>query len=160
MADARRLKSCVYYAHYQFVTLEAAGMNYQSEAELFGVPLIHIANGYNIQTGQPMVTRGWIAIGNVAVGIVFAMGGVAVGGVALGGLAIGPLAVGGMAVGMAALGGAAFGAAFAAGGLAVSLMYAIGGMGVAPHVLAGNRIDPEMLRLIEQIFGPGSLPEL
>lgn len=94
------------------------GYEYRSEAELFGLPLLHVARGIDRETGRPLIARGVIAVGNVAFGLLFALGGVAFGGIAFGGLSIGLLALGGMAVGFAALGGASFGVLFAAGGVA------------------------------------------
>jgi hypothetical protein len=43
----------------------------------------------------------------------------------------------------------------AVGGLAISSAYAIGGLALAPHIIGGNGIDPEFVRLIENLF-PGS----
>ncbi len=103
---------------------------YKSEAELFGLPLIHIAQGIDPQTGAPRIAKGIIAIGNIAVGV-FALGGLAFGGLTIGGISIGLLALGGFALG-----------------------YAIGGLALAPHFIGGNGADPEFLRLLERLF-PG-----
>ena len=130
------------------------GWNYEfkSEAELFGWPLIHIAQGIDPETGTPRVAKGVIAIGNIAVGGL-AIGGLAAGGIALGGLGFGVFALGGLSIGiLAAAGGLAVGGAFAIGGAALSLMYAIGGLALAPHFIGGNGIDPEFLRLLERLF--------
>ena len=108
------------------------GYEYRSQLELFGWPLIHIAQGIDPETGRFRVARGIIAIGNVAIGL-FAMGGLAMGGIAIGGLGLGLVAVGGIAVGGVAL-----------GGLAVSTMYAIGAAGA----------DPEFVRQLEK-WAPG-----
>ncbi len=126
---------------------------YKSEAELFGLPLIHIAQGVDPKTGAPRVAKGIIAIGNLAVGV-FALGGLAVGGVTLGGGSIGVLALGGFALGGITFGGVSIGALLAVGGLAISTAYAIGGLALAPNFLGGNGADPEFLRLLESIF-PG-----
>jgi hypothetical protein len=127
---------------------------YKSEAELFGWPLIHIAQGINPETGMPRVAKGVIAIGNIAIGGL-AIGGLAAGGIALGGLGFGVFALGGLSIGiLAALGGLAVGGYFAIGGAAISLMYAIGGLALAPHYIGGNGIDPEFLQLLERLF-PG-----
>src|SRR5688500_10543173 len=72
------------------------GYEYKSEAELFGLPLIHIAQGIDPQTGTPRVARGIIAIGNMAIGV-FALGGFALGGVTIGGASVGVFALGGLA---------------------------------------------------------------
>jgi hypothetical protein len=130
------------------------GYEWKSEAELFGWPLIHIAQGFDTATGRPRVAKGIIAIGDIAIGGL-AIGGAAFGGVTLGGFSLGILSVGGLAIGIvAALGGGAIGGIVAFGGLAVSLGYAIGGLALAPHFIGGNGIDPEFLRLLEQWF-PG-----
>ena len=127
---------------------------YKSEAEVFGWPLIHIAQGINPETGMPRVARGVIAIGNIAIGGL-AIGGLAAGGIALGGLGFGVFALGGLSIGiLAAAGGLAVGGVLAIGGGALSLMYAIGGLALAPHYLGGNGIDPEFLKLLERLF-PG-----
>ena len=64
------------------------GYEYRSEAELFGLPLIHIAQGIDPTTGLPRVAKGIFAFGNIAIGVV-AVGGAAFGGLALGGLGLG-----------------------------------------------------------------------
>jgi hypothetical protein len=127
---------------------------YKSEAELFGWPLVHIAQGIDPETGMPRIAKGVIAIGNIAVGGL-AIGGLAAGGIALGGLGFGVFALGGLSIGiLAAAGGLAVGGFLAIGGAALSLMYAIGGLALAPHYIGGNGIDPEFLQLLESLF-PG-----
>jgi hypothetical protein len=137
-------------------TVVYAGLNfeYKSEAEFFGWPLIHIAQGINPDTGTQRIAKGVIAIGDIAVGGL-AIGGLAAGGIALGGLGIGLISLGGVAIGvLAAGGGLALGGILAIGGAAISLMYAIGGLALAPHFIGGNGIDPEFLQLLEELF-PG-----
>jgi len=126
---------------------------YKSDAELFGLPLIHIAQGIDPQTGAPRIAKGIIAIGNIAVGV-FALGGLAFGGLTLGGISIGLLALGGFALGGITLAGLSIGIIAAFGGLAISAGYAIGGLALAPHFIGGNGADPEFLRLLERLF-PG-----
>ncbi|MEW5827821.1 MAG: zinc ribbon domain-containing protein [Chloroflexota bacterium] len=127
---------------------------YKSETELFGLPLVHIAYGFDPKTMRPRVAKGIVAIGNIAFGVVLATGGVAVGGLSLGGLSLGLLAFGGLALGGVALGGGAIGLFFALGGLAISGFAAMGGLALAPHFLGGNGFDPEFLRFLERFF-PG-----
>ena len=122
----------------QFTNL---GWEYKSKWTLFGLPLVHIAAKADETTGRPVVAKGIIAIGNIAVGV-FALGGVALGGLAVGGVSIGALAVAGIAIGIGSMGGMALGAYAAAGGLAVSLGYAIGGVAVAPCAMSGAGGDP------------------
>ncbi|MEE8392234.1 MAG: zinc ribbon domain-containing protein [Anaerolineae bacterium] len=126
---------------------------YRSELELFGWPLIHIAQGIDPDTGRLRVARGIIAVGNVAIGLL-AVGGFALGGFALGGLGLGVFALGGIAIGGVAMGGLAVALYLAAGGLAVSAMYAIGGLALAPHAIGSMGADPEFVRLLEK-WWPG-----
>lgn len=130
------------------------GYEWKTEIEIFGWPLIHIAQGYDPATGRHRVAKGIIALGDIAIGGL-AVGGAAFGGVTLGGISLGIFSIGGMAIGiLAALGGVALGGIFAAGGLAVSLGYALGGLALAPHFIGGNGTDPEFMRMLEQWF-PG-----
>lgn len=132
------------------------GYEYKSEMELFGLPLIHITQGFDPQTGAPRVSNGIIAIGQLAIGV-FAMGGGAIGGITFGGLSVGVISFGGLSVGLLiALGGIALGGGLAIGGMAVSLMYALGGFALAPHYLGGNGGDPQLWRQFENLFGRGS----
>ena len=139
-----------------FIPAYNYGYEYKSEAELFGLPLIHIATGYDLKTMRPRVAKGIIAIGNVAFGV-FALGGLAIGGIAFGGAGLGVFAIGGLAVGGFAFGGGALGIFLALGGMAVSAMYAAGGLALAPHFLGGNGIDPVFLSQLEKLF-PGFTP--
>jgi len=124
---------------------------YKSEVELFGLPLIHIAQGIDPQTGAPRVAKGIIAIGNMAIGV-FALGGFALGGITIGGASVGVFALGGLALGGVTLGGVSIGVLLALGGLAVSTAYAIGGLALAPNYIGGNGADPEFIRLMERLF--------
>jgi len=126
---------------------------YKSEAELFGLPLIHIARGIDPKTGSLRVAKGIIAIGNIAIGV-FALGGLAFGGITIGGASIGLLALGGLALGGITLGGFSMGLLLAVGGFAVSTGYAIGGFALAPHFIGGNGVDAEFLQLFQRWF-PG-----
>jgi len=126
---------------------------YKSEAQLFGLPLIHIAQGVDPNTGALRVAKGIIAIGNIAIGV-FALGGLALGGITIGGASIGIFALGGLALGGITVGGLSIAALVAFGGLAISTGYAIGGLALAPHFIGGNGADPEFIRLLENLF-PG-----
>jgi hypothetical protein len=126
---------------------------YKSDAELFGLPLIHIAQGVDPATGRMRIAKGIIAIGNIAIGV-FALGGLSFGGFVIGGVSIGVLALGGLALGGVTLGGLSIGLIVAFGGLAISAGYAVGGLALAPHFLGGNGVDPEFLRLLQRWF-PG-----
>lgn len=119
-------------------------MTMKSSLELFGLPLVHIATGQVVDGRyQRGIGRGWIAVGDIAFGVLLAVGGLAVGGISIGGLAVGVLAlagasigvfaVGGLAVGVAAVGGAAVAWWAAAGGLAIARDVALGGAATAAH---------------------------
>jgi len=129
------------------------GFEYRSQAELWGWPLLHVAQGYDPRTGLPRVAKGIIAIGNIAIGLL-AVGGFAVGGVAIGGVVLGLLAFGGIAFGGLAFGGIALALYLAIGGIAVSLMYAMGGLAAGSHAIDALRADAEFLRLLER-WWPG-----
>lgn len=136
-------------------TRVALGKRRRSSTTLFGLPLVDIAVGPDLEKGEMRGhARGVIAIGDVATGFL-AFGGVAMGGVAVGGLAIGLFALGGCAVGLlVAAGGAAVGGVAIGGGAAG--YYALGGGAVGEHVLSGARQDPEAIRFFE-LFVPGWL---
>ncbi|HSP16522.1 MAG TPA: hypothetical protein VLV78_17390 [Thermoanaerobaculia bacterium] len=116
-------------------------MRYTSSFEILGSPLI------DIRVADPAtprgVARGWIALGDIAIGHLIAVGGLAVGAIAFGGLAVGIIpiaglalgifAVGGGAIGIWAVGGGALALHAALGGLAVAGQFAIGGAAFAPH---------------------------
>ena len=127
---------------------------YRSEIEIFGWPLVHIAQGINPETGLPYVARGIIAIGNVAIGLV-AIGGFALGVFCLGGLSLGGLVFGGVAVGGVAIGGLSIAFWLAVGGLAISSQYAIGGLALGLHTIGGTGVDPEFLRKLERWWPAG-----
>ena len=122
-------------------------MDYRSSIGLLGLPLVHVATGAVVDGRYRRgVATAWFAVGDIAVGVVFACGGVALGGLCVGGaafglapvggLALGALAIGGLALGIVAVGGAAIAWYAAVGGLAVAGRYAIGGVALARNVLA------------------------
>jgi len=127
------------------------GYEYKSGITILGLPLFHIAQGINPETGRPRVAKGIIAVGNVAIGVI-AFGGIALGGFTFGGMSIGLVALGGLAMGAIAVGGAAIGITFALGGVALSAKYAIGGLAIAPHAIGSTGADPEALKLLEKWF--------
>ena len=104
------------------------GVDYRSDATLFGLPLIHVTSGVDPETGKVRVSKGIIAIGGRAQGVV-AIGGFATGVIAFGGGAIGLLAFGGLAIGL-----------FSFGGLAIALAFALGGGAIAPIALGGGAV--------------------
>ena len=104
------------------------GVDYRSEATLFGLPLVHITSGVDPETGKVRVSKGIIALGGRAQGVL-----------AIGGLATGAIAIGGCAIGVVAFGGAALGL-FSFGGMAIALLFAIGGGAIAPIALGGGAL--------------------
>ncbi len=123
-------------------------MEFKSKASFLGLPLVHVAFGLRDEVpGKKGVARGWIAVGDVACGVLVAVGGVATGGVAiggaslgvvgLGGLAVAGVAAGGLAAGILALGGCALGY-LSLGGLAVAWQGALGGAAVAHEYALGG----------------------
>jgi RNA polymerase sigma factor (sigma-70 family) len=136
---------------------------YRSRATLLGLPLVHIRFGGTWANMQDMV-KAWIAMGDCAIGLIFAFGGIAVapicfGGFALGGVVFGGFAggvlcysgfgfgvwvVGGVISGIMAVGGCAFGWKAAMGGIAVAHEMAQGGVALARHAndaIANNFIQ-------------------
>jgi RNA polymerase sigma factor (sigma-70 family) len=125
---------------------------YRSKTRLLGLPLIHIRFGRN-PSDKLRVAMGWLAFGDVSIGIIasagglslggisvgggaiglVAIGGLATGGIALGGMAVGILALGGLAIGYLACGGAAIAWLAAYGGYAVANLYAVGGSAIAQY---------------------------
>ena len=115
---------------------------YRSRATLLGLPLVHIRMEC-IDNGKTLPAAGWIAVGNLAYGALFALGGLAVGPISVGGAAVGLLAIGGgalgvlsfagVALGYLASGGGALGWLAASGGAAVAHDFAIGGSAFAAH---------------------------
>jgi predicted Ser/Thr protein kinase len=141
-----------------------SGYEYRSKRTLWGLPLLHVVQGVDPQTGRPRVARGIVAVGDYAYGVV-AVGGGAVGVIAVGGGAVGViafggvafsllLAIGGWAVAMGlAVGGFAVGG-FALGGLAIGY-YAIGGLALGVHVVWEEAHDPavwDFLRAVRDYF--------
>ncbi|NLH16937.1 MAG: hypothetical protein GX455_10185 [Phycisphaerae bacterium] len=124
------------------------GNEFRSRTSLFGLPLVHIVYGPNLdpRTGKIRVAKGIIAIGGISIGIV-SIGGFSTGLLSLGGLSLGGIAMGGVAVGLgAALGGLAIGT-IAIGGCAVGWM-ALGGAAFGAHAFNGANADqwPQWIR--------------
>jgi len=113
-------------------------MAYRSGFELLGLPFIHVAMG-TMENGRWKrgVARGWIAVGDVAFGVLVSVGGIAFGGIAVGGLALGVVTLGGLALGGYSLGGLALGF-LAIGGLAVGYQGALGGAAIAKDFAVGG----------------------
>lgn len=116
-----------------------------SATRFLGLPLWHIHFGVP-EPGAP-AARGWIAVGDRAIGGLFALGSftvapvsvgmVAAGGIAIGAVAVGVVPMGAVALGALVLGGAAVGLV-AIGGYAVAWNGAAGGLAVAHHFAGGG----------------------
>jgi hypothetical protein len=133
------------------------GFEYRSPWTLWGLPLLHITQGLDPETGRTRLAQGVIAIGDRARGVV-ACGGVAVGVIAVGGLAMGGIAFGGGALGIVSLGGLAVAAFMALGGGAIGWAalgggaighYAYGGGVMGTHLLGTHVKDPEAQTFFE-----------
>lgn len=149
----------------------AAGRSkrYESEARLFGLPVISIAMGPD-EFGRPGTAKGIIAIGDRAIGGI-AAGGASVGVVAAGGIGVGVCGMGGMGVGaLVAMGGGAVGTGLSVGGGAVGAIatgggavgivaqgggaagvYASGGGVYGKYVISPNRSDPEAVQMFDNL---------
>ncbi len=79
-----------------------------SKHRFLGLPLYHIRIGGGM-VAQKKPVKAWIAVGDCAIGGLFAFGGIAIAPISIGGWAIGLLPFGGCAMGLLALGGLALG---------------------------------------------------
>jgi hypothetical protein len=108
---------------------------FRSRSSLFGLPLVHIRIGDRFDILNEPVTA-WIAVGNYAIGGLFAFGGMAIAPASIGFCAVGLLPLGGLAIGLLALGGFALGI-WTYGGLAIGWQ-AFGCFAVAWNAAAGE----------------------
>jgi RNA polymerase sigma factor (sigma-70 family) len=113
----------------------APAWEYRSKFSLLGLPLIHIRIGDRFDVLRGPV-RAWIAVGNYAVGALFAFGGLAVAPASIGFCAVGLLPFGGVALGLLALGGVGIGV-WTFGGLVVGWQ-ALGGCAIAWSAAVGG----------------------
>jgi hypothetical protein len=109
-------------------TWGVVGRQWKSQSTFMGWPLVHIAYGHHPETGEKLVAKGLIAIGDIAVG-----------GIALGGLSVGLASFGGVAVGLNAVGGCAIALQLAAGGCAIGAL-AVGGAAVGILAMGGAAV--------------------
>jgi RNA polymerase sigma factor (sigma-70 family) len=90
----------------------AGRRRYESSKRFLGLPLYSIAPpSLDAGASRPRTARGWIAVGDMAISPLIAIGGVAVAPLAIGGVTVGliSLSIGGIAVGALALGSLAAG---------------------------------------------------
>ncbi|WP_052573914.1 serine/threonine-protein kinase [Haloferula sp. BvORR071] len=141
-------------AEFSWQQMRLHGVDYRSRRKFLGLPLVHICSGIDPGTGKRRIARGWIAVGDTAIGG-FAMGGLAFGGIAIGGVAGGVLSFGGLALGILAFGGLSLGLLMAVGGLAVGGIaiggmaigyYANGGGAMGVHTMSAAARDPQAYR--------------
>lgn len=121
-------------------------MIYRSPVSCLGLPLVDIAIGPRPDSSAARgIATGWIAIGDIACGVIFAFGGLAIGGVSLGGLSVGVLALAGLSIGIWSVGGLAIGG-FALGGAAIAVWAATGGVAIAGQYTLGPAGGSEAAR--------------
>ena len=108
---------------------------YRSEKKINGWPLIHINLGTHPETGQPLVAKGVVAIGNIAFGVV-SIGAIAFGVVTLAGIGLGIVSMGAIAIGIAALGAIALGYEVSLGAIALSSKFTLGTITLDAYTLA------------------------
>ena len=124
----------------------APAFEYRSRASFLGLSLVHVRIGDHFAILKAPV-KAWIAIGERAVGGLFAFGATAIAPVSIGGVTIGLLPFGGLALGVLPLGGFAVGVwsygglvlgwqAF--GGLALGWQAAEGGIALARDFAVGG----------------------
>lgn len=142
-----------------FVTaVSGRGVEYRTEAKLFGLPLAHFHLGPNSQPRKLRVAKGWLAIGDVAIGVssfglcslgVFSFGVFGIGVLAFAPIAAGVGAIGGLSFGVWPKGGVAVGYA-PVGGVAAG-RYAAGGVAIGTYVLTGTQRDPEAVEYFRTV---------
>ncbi len=116
-----------------------SGYEWRSKAQIFGLPLVHIAVGRSQETKKLLVAKGVIAIGQFAIGII-----------AIGQFTIGLLfSLAQFAVGMFAIAQFALGFAFGMGQFATG-MTAIGQLAVGHYVLCQTGYGQHVWSLMEQ----------
>lgn len=131
----RRAMAAEYQQPGMPVSVTPPTWEYRSRAELLGLPLVHIRMGGR-SPGKFKFVRAWVAVGDGALGLVFAGGGIAIAPVSMGGLAIGLLPFGGLAIGLLVMGGLAMGG-WSYGGLALGWQ-AFGGCAIAWNAALGG----------------------
>jgi len=112
-----------------------AAWEYCSKTKFLGLPLVHIRIGDRFDHLRGPV-KAWIAMGNFAIGGLFAFGGVAAAPICIGGSIFGVVSFGGIAAGVFSLGGISLGAC-AFGAIAIGWQ-AYGACAVGWLAAAGN----------------------
>ncbi len=121
-----------------FADAVGGAWEYRSRATLLGLPLVHVRHGAGVPGAGP--ARGWIAVGDRAVGVLFAAGAFAVGGVSVGTVSAGVVSVGVVSIGVVSLGTLGLGllavGTVAAGWWALSGLWSVGWEAAASGGLA------------------------
>jgi RNA polymerase sigma factor (sigma-70 family) len=109
---------------------------YISPWKFLGLPLVHIRSGRPIGVKlRPAI--GWIAIGDAAIGGLFALGATAIAPISIGGASVGIITAGGASLGVLALAGLAIGIYGATGSLAIGYL-AHGACALGWHAAEGG----------------------
>lgn len=124
------------------------GFEWKTRAKFLGLPLVCLAYGADTK-GRPRVAKGWIAVGQFALGVVviaqFGLGFLTLGQVALGVVAGGQLAAGLLTgIGQVGIG------TFAVGQLVIGV-YGRGQTGWADYLWSPGRTDMEAVAMFETI---------
>ena len=143
---------------------------YRSETTFLGLPLVHVVTGRRLPGSPRRVAKGWLAVGDTAIGAL-AFGEIAIGGLACGGIALGVLGWGGIAVGLGVFGGIGVGVVsfaglslgrLAIGGIAAGYAaiggiafghYAAGGLPHGEHIIGDQHVDPAAEEFFDELFG-------
>ena len=120
---------------------------YRSRAEIFDWPLIHINLGTHPETGRPLVAKGVVAMGNIAVGIV-SIGAVAFGVVTLAGFGLGIVSLAGISIGIIALGSIALGYEVSLGAVVLSSKFSFGVIALDAYFVVWSLIFGTFIALV------------
>ena len=118
---------------------QLTNFEYRSKEEINGWPIIHINIGTNPETGRPLVAKGVVAIGNIAIGVV-SIGAAAFGVVTLAVFGLGVVSLSSVAIGIVALGAVALGYEFALGVAVLSPKLAMGVISLDFHFVLWSSI--------------------
>jgi len=132
---------------------------YRSKEDINGWPLIHINIGTNPETGQPLVAKGVVAIGNVAFGIV-SIGAAAFGVVTLAGFGLGIVSIASLAIGIIALGAVALGYEVAVGAAVHSAKFTFGVVDINLNFVLWSLIIVASIAVVIRELGKGNTDRL
>ena len=177
--DSRRVRAEERARHPELFAGEITGRNgcreYRSRWSLFGLPLIHVYLGVPSPEAPPAV--GWIAVGDRAIGVLFAVGqlsvgfvsvGIAsVGVISIGVIGLGVLSVGTLGLGLTAIGTVAIGMHAFSGFCSLGWVTASSGtfaaardFALAKHAVAQHANDAVALAFVRENFSAANFPLL